>query len=303
MKKDYQLSVVIPAFQAEQTIELLMTRLSATLKNLGLYYEIIIVEDGSTDETWNIIQEFAFKEDGITGVKFSRNFGQHNAISAGLAIAKGDWVVVMDCDLQDQPEEIPKLFAKAQEGFDIVVGQKIVRRDNNFKVKTSKMFYKVFWALTGLSFEKGTGNFGIYRKKVIEAVLLFKENFRPFPIVVKVVGFRRTAIEIEHAQRHTGRSTYNNFSLLKGAVDTIIYYSHRPIWLFLIVGLGIVAFLFFLITAILFLTLKITILDLIILLIVLMSFVSINIAMIGVYVSRLFIELKKRPSYIIEKTA
>ena len=301
MKNKYDLSVVIPAFQAGETISPLLQRLKNSLAPLKLVYEIILVDDGSTDETWNLIESACKSSVNLTGIKFSRNFGQHYAISAGLSKAQGERIVVMDGDLQDQPEEIPKLYMKAREGFEIVVGQRIDRKDQKFKIWSSELFYRFFKIITGLTFEPGIANFGVYHSNVIHAVLAFKENFRPFPIIVRTVGFSRTAIEVKHSPRLSGKSNYNGFSLLKGAVNTMIYYSHKPIWIFVVGILSIVAFLFFLVAGVFFLTFKISVLDLVMILVILMSFVSLNVAMIGVYVSRIFIEIKSRPSYIIEK--
>lgn len=301
MKEQINISIVIPVYQGEETVRNLIARLYQTLDSLDLAYEILLIDDGSRDDSWRIIKEEVEGSNFIKGIKLSRNFGQHNAISAGLAHAIGKRIVVMDCDLQDLPEEITKLYEKALEGYDVVVGQRIKRLDAKTKVWTSKVFYNVFNRFTGLKFEPGIGNFGIYSEKVINSVLMYQESFRPFPVIVKVVGFKRTGIEIEHAKRLKGKSNYSGFNLMTGAINTILYYSHRPIWIFLIGGIGIVAFILFLILGITFLTMNISTFQLIIALIILLSFVSLNIALIGIYVSRIFIETKKRPSYIIEE--
>ena len=303
MKQKCDLSIVIPTFQAEETVNILLDRLTKTIDATDLAYEIILVDDGSRDETWNLIKEKTCEYHFLKGIRLSRNFGQHNAISAGLTYVKGKRVVVMDCDLQDMPEEIPKLYDKALEGYEVVVAQRINRSDNKIKIWRSRMFFSLFEKLTGLKFEKGIGNFGIYSAKVVQSVLLYQESFRPFPIIVGTIGYKRVAVEVRHAKRMKGRSNYNGLNLFKGAVNSILYYSHKPIWFFLIGGLGIVASLLFLIAAALFVTFSISVVDLMVILILLMSFVSINTAMIGIYVSRLFIEVKKRPSYIIDELA
>lgn len=301
MREKIDISVVVPVYQAEGTLEVLIKRLVETLNALELSFEIILVEDGSRDRSWGIIKEKAQRSVLVKGIKLSRNFGQHNAISAGLKYAGGERVVVMDGDLQDLPEEIEKLYRKAIEGFDIVVGQRMKRSDSKKKIWSSKIFYKIFENFTGIKFEPGIANFGIYHKKVIQAVLMYQESFRPFPIIVKNVGFKRAAIEIIHGNRMAGNSNYNGFSLMKGALNTVLYYSHKPIWFFLIGGVGVVVFLLFLLLGVLFLTLNISTLQLIVALIVLLSFVSLNIAVMGIYVSRIFIEIKNRPSYIIDE--
>lgn len=296
-----EISIVIPVFEAQDTIKRLLGRIEQTLKPIGIAFEVILVDDGSTDKSWELIETEGEAVDYISAIKFSRNYGQHNAISAGLNYAKGEWIVVMDCDLQDQPEEIPKLYMKAKKGFDVVVGQRIKRGDKKSKILFSKIFHIIFSILTGLNLEEGIGNFGIYNKKVIKGVVQFKETFKPFPIIVRTLGFKRAAIQVAHAKRLNGSSNYNNFGLIKGATNTILYYSHKPIWMFLIGGLSMVAFVLFLLVGILFVTIDISILHLIVILIILMSFVSLNVAMIGVYVSRIFIEIKNRPAYIVDQ--
>ncbi len=295
------ISIVIPVFQAEDNLDLLLGRLERSVKELNESFEIILVDDGSLDDSWSKISNHYFSSNNIKALKFSRNFGQHNAITAGLEISTGDWVVVMDCDLQDQPEEIIRLLKKAEENFDVVLGQRIYRNDSIMKIWTSYLFYRVLEKLTGLIFEKGIGNFGIYRRNVIDAVLSYKENFRPFPIIVKVVGFKRCAIEVKHAKRKEGKSSYTGIKLLKGALNTIIYYSNKPIWIFIAGGMGVITFIFFLLLSVFFLLYEIQIRDLILSLILLLSFVSLNVAIIGIYVSRIFIESKSRPLYIIDE--
>ena len=302
MNKKDTISVVIPLFQSEDLLDELFSRLNSILSSIsGWKYEIIVVDDGSSDSTWSKIINFYKKNPNLKAVKFSRNFGQHNAITAGLERCTSEWIVVMDSDLQDRPEEIPNLLNKALQGFDIVLAQRIRRKDKFFKKLTSRLFYNFFRYISGLKFEAGVGNFGVYNKKVIDSILQYKENFRPFPIIVKVVGFSRAAIEVQHGKRYSGKSNYNSFGLIKGALNAIIYYSHRPIWLFLIIGLGTISFILFLLLGMYFLAFKILVKDLVFILIFLMSIVSLNASLIGVYVSRIFIESKNRPLFIVEK--
>ena len=302
MTKKNTISVVIPLFQSEDLLGELFSRLNSILSSIsGWKYEIIVVDDGSSDATWSKIANFYKTDPNLKAVKFSRNFGQHNAITAGLERCTSEWIVVMDSDLQDRPEEIPNLLNKALQGFDIVLAQRIRRKDKFFKKLTSRLFYNFFRYISGLKFEAGVGNFGVYNKKVIDSILQYKENFRPFPIIVKVVGFKRAAIEVKHGKRFSGKSNYNSFGLLKGALNAIIYYSHRPIWLFLIIGLGTISFILFLLVGMYFLAFKILVKDLVFILIFLMSILSLNASLIGVYVSRIFIESKNRPLFIVEK--
>lgn len=295
------ISIVVPVYQAEATLDELIGRLDRSLCNLSSRIEVILIDDGSVDSTWSIIKKITEEYTFIKAYRLSRNFGQHNAIVAGLEATQGDWIVVMDCDLQDRPEAIPQLFKKALEGYDIVLARRKNRQDSKFKILTSILFYKVFDKISGLTFEKGVGNFGIYNKKVIKAVLSYRENFRPFAIIVKVVGFNTATIDVEHNKRFSGKSNYRSFGLLKGALNAIIYYSNRPIWIFLMVGLGMISLILFLLLGMFFMIFNIDVMDLVLILIVLMSILSMNTALIGIYVSRIFIESKNRPLYIVDE--
>ena len=145
----------------------------------------------------------------IKGIKLSRNFGQHYAIAAGLDHSQGDWIVVMDCDFQDQPEEIIKLYNKATEGYDIVLGKRIRRNDTFLKIYFSKIFYLLLGYLTDTKQDSTIGNFGIYSRKTIDAICSMQDSYRYFPTMVRWVGFKNTQIEIEHAERGSGKTTYN----------------------------------------------------------------------------------------------
>jgi len=165
------LSIVSPVYQAEKIIPLLVDRIEKSVSKISTDYEIILVEDGGPDNSWEVIEAIAAINPKINGIKLSRNFGQHPAIMAGLSQAKGEWVVVMDCDLQDQPEEIEKLYAKALEGFDIVLAKRRDRKDSFFKKMTSSFFSKIYGYFTDTEYDNEVANFGIYNKKVIQSIL------------------------------------------------------------------------------------------------------------------------------------
>ena len=168
-----EISVVAPAYKCSECIEELYTRLIVSLAKITNSFEIIFVNDGSPDNDWGVIKKLAISDKRVKGINLSRNFGQHYAITAGLDYAVGNWVVVMDCDLQDQPEEIGKLYNKALEGFDIVVGVRENRKDNFFKKITSALFYVIFNYFTDQKLNNKVANFGIYSKQVIENIKKF----------------------------------------------------------------------------------------------------------------------------------
>lgn len=223
------LSVVSPVYGCAKGLPELCHRLHAVCAALTPDYEIILVNDASPDGAWTVISELTAADQRVKGIDLTRNFGQHYAITAGLDSATGDWVVVMDCDLQDQPEEIPKLYQKALEGFDVVFARRALRRDSGLKRLSSKLFYTVFDYLTEQQSDPAVANFGIYRNTVIANVRRMRESARAFPLFVRWLGFPSTAIDVEHAPRFTGKSSYTFSKLLHLAINSIVAQSNRPL--------------------------------------------------------------------------
>ena len=230
------ISVVSPVYQGEKMVEELVQRVSRSVGSITQDYEIILVNDASPDHSWEAIAQQCIKDPRIKGVNLSRNFGQHYAISVGLSYAKGEWVVVMDCDLQDRPEEIPALYEKAREGFDIVFARRVLRQDTFFKRWTSSVFHSLYNWLSGMNWDKTIANFGIYKRCVIREFNRMPEQARSFPSLISYLGFRTTAIDVKHAERAVGKSSYNLYKLLKLSFDVIVSNSNKP--LRLAVGLG-----------------------------------------------------------------
>ena len=242
----------------------------------------------------------------IKSIRLSRNFGQHSAIFAGLTKAKGDWVVVMDCDMQDQPKEIAKLYKKALEGYDIVLGQRENRKDKFLKKLSPKLFYKVFNYLSGGHFNNEIGNFGIYRKKVIDSILNINDYIKFFPLFINWVGFKSVSIPIEHGERKEGKSSYSISRLLKLAFNAIISFSDKPLRLFINFGLGISILSFVLGIYYLYLSIthKITqpgFSSLILSIWFLSGIIISCIGIVGVYLGKTFDQAKGRPTFIIDE--
>ena len=207
----------------------LVSRIKANVSKITDNFDIILVNDASPDLSWTMILKECKEDKRIKGVNLSRNFGQHKAILAGLNYAKGHWVIVMDCDLQDRPEEIPALYLKVQEGYDIVQGERENRKDGFFKKLSSAIFNKVLAYLSGIKTNKKIANFGIYSHKVIETVCKMPERDRAFGIQVDYVGFKKVSIPIEHGSRFEGSSSYNLKKLLSLAFGTIISNTNKPL--------------------------------------------------------------------------
>ncbi|MDB4498246.1 glycosyltransferase family 2 protein [Gammaproteobacteria bacterium] len=226
---DVHISVVSPIYRGEKMLDELVERLHQNLSSICTNYEIILVNDASPDNSWSKIESICQNDPKVKGLNLSRNFGQHYAITAGLNYARGEWMVVMDCDLQDRPEEIIHLYRKAQEGFDSVFAQRVERQDNFLKKLSSKLFYFVFSYLTETKQDATIGNFGIYSRKVINAILCMHDQVRYFPTMVKWVGFKQFAMPIEHAERAEGTSSYSFKALINLALNNIIAFSDKPL--------------------------------------------------------------------------
>jgi polyisoprenyl-phosphate glycosyltransferase len=298
-------SVVIPVYGCKSCLKELISRLEDTLNRISTQFEIILINDASPDDSWDTIQNLAINNTRVKGINFSRNFGQHYAISAGLKSCNGEWVIVMDCDLQDQPAEIINLYNKAIEGFEIVYAQRVLRQDSLMKRVTSKLFYAVLGYLTDTVQDPSIANFGIYHKNVIEAILSMGDYQRYFPTMVRWVGFTYTKIPVAHAERINGESSYTFSKLFRLSTDIILSFSDKP--LRLTVKFGFLISLLTFISAIFFLALyikgKILVpgyTSLIISIWFLAGIIITLLGIVGLYIGKTFDKVKGRPTYIIK---
>ncbi|TAG07171.1 MAG: glycosyltransferase [Cytophagia bacterium] len=303
---DIKISIVSPVYRAEKIVDKLVEKIIENVTKITENFEIILVEDGSPDNSWQKIEQNCQKNKKVKGIQLSRNFGQHYAITTGLDHAKGEWIVVMDCDLQDRPEEIPHLYQKAQEGFDVVLAQRKNRQDNFFKKIFSFLFYKILSYLTGTKQDPSVANFGIYHQKVIEAVCQMRESIRIFPVMVQWVGFRQTKLEVKHAAREEGKSSYNFKKLLNLALDIILAYSDKPLRIIVKLGLMIsfLSFIFAFVFIIQYFLSMITVAGYTSLMISIWFFsglIMMTLGIVGLYVGKIFQGVKNRPIYLIDK--
>lgn len=307
MDEKIHISVVSPVYRAENIVEELVKQIKVALAPLTNDFEIILVNDYSPDKSWQKIRDECAKDKRIKGINLSRNFGQHYAITAGLNYTKGEWVVVMDCDLQDRPDEIPNLYRKAQEGFDSVFAQRKVRNDTFFKRFLSRFFYTLFSYLTETNQDPTVANFGIYHRCVIDAILSMNDQIRYFPTMVQWVGFRRYYLPVEHASRFEGSSTYNFKGLFQLALNTIIAFSDKPLRLTVKIGFTIasLSFLIALIYIILYFTGYIQVLGfttLILSLWFLGGIIMLLLGVVGIYIGKVFEKVKQRPIFLIQNS-
>lgn len=301
------ISIVTPVYGCSACLKELYSRLVATLETIGCNFEIIMVNDASPDNSWEIIKSVCKEDKRVKGINLSRNFGQHNALSAGLHHANGNFVVVMDCDLQDKPEEIIKLYNKACEGYDYVVAQRKDRSDQFIKKFTSRLFYKLFNYIVDFPADRTVANFGIYSKAVIDSVLLFKEQNRTFPFILNQVGYSSCAIEIEHNRRAYGKSKYTLRKSLKLATDILVSQSSKPLTFSIYLGflISVLSFIYgiVLIFRYFYLDVPLGYTSIIVTILFIGGLLFANLGILGLYIGKVFNETKSRPLYIIrEKT-
>ena len=299
------LSVVSPVYGTETIVAELVQRIVAELETISPHFEIILVDDRSPDNSWRRIQEQAARDPRVRGLRLSRNFGQHRAITAGLDLCQGEWVVVMDCDLQDRPEEIPALFAFAQSGYDLVLAQRIERQDSWRRKLLSRLFYRLLSYLTEIPQDPTIANFGIYHNKVITAVLTMRESIRYFPTMVRWVGFRTGYLAVTHAERPIGSSSYGLGTRLQLGLDVLLANSDKPLRLTVKLGLLLSggAFLFVPITLLRYWTGQIYQPGYTSLIISIWFFSGLLLSvlgMVGLYIGKTFEQVKNRPLYVVD---
>ncbi len=301
------MSVVIPVYRAERILPELHRRLRSVLDEFQRPYEIVLVDDRSPDDSWAVMRQMASQQPSLTSVRLSRNFGQHYALTAGLDLAHGEWTVIMDCDLQDQPEEIPRLLERAKQGYDIVLARRIGKPDGRLRSFGSALFYRLFNLLSGYDIDPTVGTFRIMRRRVVEAYQGMRESARLFGGMIQWLGFNVTCLEVSRAARYEGGTSYTLRNRFRLALDGIVSFSNRPLYASISLGFAMAsaaglygAFLIvrYLLrpysgvpgwlstfTALVFIG----------------GLILMNLGVIGVYVGRIYSQTKGRPLYVIDE--
>lgn len=302
----YSISVLIPLYNDEEVIMELFKRLLPVLNHLTTSYEIIFIDDGSKDRSWSIVEKLKAENDFIFGIKLTRNFGQQNAISAGLDHAQKDIVILMDSDLQDRPEDIPKLVdALLQSDASMAIAKWITRKDSYFKKTASLFFYRVSQKITHINHQPNLGVFRAIKKSAIDELKKYQEKTSTTLSVLYWIGSDYVTVELERDKRFAGISGYTFKKMLKLALDRIFSFSMFPIRLATYIGLC-VSLISFISGGILIVRRMQGMVapgwtSIIVLILFLSGINFLFLGIIGEYIGRTFLETKQRPKYIVKK--
>jgi polyisoprenyl-phosphate glycosyltransferase len=300
-----QLSVVVPVYGCTPCLRPLHERVTAAVAPLVEDFEIILVDDRGGGGAWETIAELAAADDRVRGVRLSRNFGQHAAITAGLAASRGAWAVVMDCDLQDPPEEIPRLWAKAAEGFDVVYGRRKSKPTTFIRRMTARLYFKGMNVFAGAGMDGEYGTFSLISRDVIDGFLRFRDQDRHYLFILHWLGFDATAVDYEPARRYEGKSSYSLTRLLKHATDGMFF--QTTVLLRWIVYLGFVLSTLGVLMAIYFTISNLTgsaypgWTSIAVIMLLATGFIVASTGITGLYIGKVFEQVKDRPLYVVDR--
>lgn len=306
MKPISKVSVVVPVYKGRSSLPQLITRIKKVFDSLEYSLELILVDDFCPQDSWDIIAKAADENYEIKGVKLSKNFGQQQAINAGLSKVTGAWIIVMDCDLQDSPEEIPNLLKKTTKEFEIILAKRKKRKDSFLKKTISFVFYRVFSLMIGVRYDGTVGNFGAYSKRVVDIYNRLEERNKVFSPMIRTFGFKSDYLVVQHANRAHGKSSYTWRKLFSLALNMILSYSDRPLRYTIYLGFFIsgASLVFILYNLILYFQGFIEVAGYTSIIASISFFSGLIIFVIGViglYLSKVLENVKSRPDYYIEE--
>lgn len=304
-EKTVDISCVIPTYNASACLSPLVTRLEAALSTITDSYEILFVEDHSRDDSWSKLESLVTEHKKLRALRLSRNFGQHAAITAGLSNCRGRFAVVMDCDLQDPPEDIYRLWQKANEGFEIVLARRIEKKHSFWRVVLSNLYFKLlaFFSISSVSGNFGT--FSIISRKVIDAYVDLKDTNRHYLMILQWLGFEKAYIDYQHGDRYEGKSSYSLKMLMSHALQGVFF--QTTMLLQLIVSLGLIISTIGMLAAVIavwnyFVHSALPGWTSVTVLILVIGGVNlISVGTVGLYVGQIFDQVKFRPLFIIDK--
>lgn len=300
------ISVVIPVYGCRAAIPELHRRLCENLDKIVKSYEIILVDDCCPQNSWEEIKKVCKIDNRVVGIHMSKNFGQIRAITAGLDNSRGDWVVVMDCDLQDRPESIPELYRKALEGYDVVFARREGRKDSALTKFLSRCFYKVYDYFTEGTFDSSICNFSISKRKVIDSYCRMREQNRAYTMFIRWLGFKQTSIEMPADERFEGKSSYDLHKKLKLAFEVITSQSNKPLMFSVKAGftIAMIALIYILYLIVKYFVVGDNLIgwtSMIASVYLMGGILLCAVGVVGIYVGNIFNETKKRPLYIVDE--
>jgi dolichol-phosphate mannosyltransferase len=308
LNNQQKISIVIPSFNEEGNIAVMIAAIDAVFVKLEYSYEMIFVDDGSKDNTLEVLKNFSQLNKNLFFVELSRNFGHQNALKAGLDLATGDAIIAMDGDMQHPPELIPAMISKWQEGYDVVYTRRLEdKKLPYFKNLTSRYFYKFINYISEIEIEAGTADFRLIDKKVAKIFFAFSENELFLRGLSSWVGFRQFAVDYKPAERFSGRSKYTIKKMMQFAIKGITSFSIRPLYISIFVGIAatVLAFFLYLVYVLYSVYFGHVISGWASVIFTIVFFGGLNLivlGIIGVYVGKLFMQSKNRPNYIIRNT-
>jgi glycosyltransferase involved in cell wall biosynthesis len=300
-----ELSVVVPVYGCARSLEHLHSRLVPVLREIAGTYEIVLVDDRAGDGSWPVIEQLAAEDESVRGVLLSRNFGQHAAITAGLSYARGDWVVVMDCDLQDPPEDIPRLYAKALEGHDIVFGRRTNKPTGRIRRGLASLYFKGLQVFTGARLDGQYGTFSVISRRVVHGFLEMRDQDRHYLMILNWLGFDTTSVDYDPAHRYEGRSSYSLPKLISHALDGVFF--QTTVLLRWIIYLGFVVATIGIGLAVYFGVERVAghaypgWTSLAVLVLILCGFIILSLGVTGLYIGKLFDQTRGRPIYVVDR--
>lgn len=302
-----KISVVIPVYGCPNALYDLHSRLKKVLNSITKSYEIILVNDGCPKGSWDKIRKICKDDKKVIGINFTRNFGQHHAINAGMNNASGDYIVLMDCDLQEKPEDIVPLYEKITKGYDIVFTKRKDRKDTRITLLLSKLFYFVFNYFTNYSYDGDIGNLSIAKKEVVDKYNSIKDYNKVYTTYLNWMGYKTATIEVESNDRYDGKSSYTFGKKMDLAIDTITSLSNKPLKLLLSLGtvFAIVGFVYLLVQIIIYFVTKDTNegwTSIIASIFLMGGLILICLGGVGIYVGNIFNQTNGKPEYFIDET-
>jgi polyisoprenyl-phosphate glycosyltransferase len=300
-----ELSVVIPVYGCAGCLEALHGRLTESLVPLGKSYEIVLVDDRSPDGAWEQLERLAARDPAVRAIRLSRNFGQQAAVTAGLEHSRGEWTVIMDCDLQDPPELIPQLYSTALEGHQIVYGHQRRQGMSRFRRAASRLYFKILNTFAGASMNDESGSFCIVSRQVVEEFLGFKDRRRHYLLILNWLGFETASVQYEQADRHAGSSSYDFRALVGQALDGIFFQTTTLLRWVIYLGFALstagVGFALYVIAAQVTDSFLPGWSSLAVFTLTIGGFIIVSTGITGLYIGRVFEQVRERPLFVVEK--